>query len=487
MSDPRDKLRSLYLEQHRYHNFGEAIVRMHVEGFRCHLSTTIEFSSPITAFCGLNGTGKSTLLQLAAAAYRSSTPRRRYYIRDFLVSGRLDSNPFRDTALIRYEYLRTAPTVPSRQPHRVVTVSRLRSKWSGYKRQPQRNVYFAGMGLYLPKIESRDFVVRHAQSITINNTLPIPDETKQKICSILSCSYDVINSNDVTYEHRSTQVVTVERGGNSYSEANMGCGEGRIQHIIRVLEALPGKSLVLLEEPETSLHPSAQHEFAKYLMDVCIRKRHQIILTTHSEFVLQALPSSSTIYLHRTPTGIFPIPGITASQAKSLMTEGHVKALHVFVEDEVAKSVLREIILRIDPQFLQVIEIHPLGDEFFIGKAAEPLQATGLPISVVRDADKGDNPKKNIFKLPGTMPPEKEIFQNTQIIDHINSIYGFDLTDFNATLADVDHHEWFERLASRIGQDKSALINELSRIYARNIPENDATTLIQLLKEAMRR
>jgi predicted ATPase len=133
------------------------------------------------------------------------------------------------------------------------------------------------LGVYLPKIENRDFVVRHAQTITVNSTSPIPDETKQKICNIISCNYDVINSNDVTYEHRSTQVITVKRGADSYSEANMGCGEGRVQHIIRALEALPEKSLVLLEEPETSLHPSAQHEFAKYLMDVCIRKRHQII------------------------------------------------------------------------------------------------------------------------------------------------------------------------------------------------------------------
>ena len=48
-------------------------------------NTLIEVASPITAFCGLNGTGKSTLLQLAAASYAAPDPiGLAYYIRTFL-------------------------------------------------------------------------------------------------------------------------------------------------------------------------------------------------------------------------------------------------------------------------------------------------------------------------------------------------------------------------------------------------------------------
>lgn len=268
MSDPRIKLRSLFEENNRFNNFGSLLSLMHVQGFRCHNATQIEFNSPITALCGLNGTGKSTLIQLAAAAYRPPNGLKRFYIRDFIVAGKLDANPFTSTASVKYEYLRDRGTGVLGYRPQIVTVSRYASKWTGYKRQPVRPVYFAGMGLYLPKIEHRDFVVRHANKLTITDSGPLAPVTKEAICKILNCGYEAIDSHTVSFQHHSAKVVTVSRNNVTYSEANMGCGEGRVQHIIRVMEALPEKSLVLLEEPETSLHPSAQHEFSTFLLKI---------------------------------------------------------------------------------------------------------------------------------------------------------------------------------------------------------------------------
>jgi predicted ATP-dependent endonuclease of OLD family len=81
-------------------------MRMHVQGFRCHENTLIEVKSPITAFCGLNGTGKSTLLQLAAAAYQSPDLEefKHYYIKNFMVVGTLDPSPFIDAAVVEYRF-----------------------------------------------------------------------------------------------------------------------------------------------------------------------------------------------------------------------------------------------------------------------------------------------------------------------------------------------------------------------------------------------
>ena len=124
----------------------------------------------------------------------------------------------------------------------------------------------------------------------------------------------------------------------------MGYGEARSQFLIGNLELLPEKSLVLIEEPETSLHPSAQYEFGAYLVDVSRRRGHQILLTTHSDYVLKALPSESSIYLHRKQNAIVPIVGLTPQRAKSLMAQGHDKALHVLVEDACGKAMVTELI-----------------------------------------------------------------------------------------------------------------------------------------------
>jgi hypothetical protein len=301
---------------------------------------------------------------------------------------------------------------------------------------------------------------------------------------ILGVSYNEISANAVTLAHRKSEVVTVGRHGCKYSEANMGCGEGRIQHIIRALETLPAKSFVLLEEPETSLHPSAQHEFGAYLLDVCIRKRHQIWLTTHSEYLMSALPSASRVYLARTDTGIKQIAGITPLQAVSLMAKGNVKALHVLVEDKCAKAILCEMVRKTDPTFLQTIGVHPAGDSDTVGRTVKALKDTGLPVAAVRDGDKGDAPRENVFKLPGTLPPEKELFASPTVKTYIATEYGVSLDDFSTSLSAVNHHEWFVRLASHLNKSEDAVVAEAAKVYVQGLSEQQLTGLTELLKAA---
>jgi predicted ATPase len=483
MSDQRNKLQALFAPENRYPNFGDVLMQIKVNGFRCHVSTVVEFDSPITAFCGLNGTGKSTLLQLAAAAYRNiAGGLHRYYVRDFIVSGTLDPAPFSPDASVEYGYWQEDRTIKR------VTITRSdpEKRWRGYKRQPERPVYFAGMGLYLPKVETRDFFVRNAAKLSVSNTEPLSDTSKQRVARILGCSYDAMAANTVSHAGRTSEVVTVERAGSTYSEANMGCGEGRAQHIIRVLETLPKKSLVLLEEPETSLHPSAQHEFGRYLIDVCIDQRHQIMITTHSEYLLTALPSASRIYIDRTANGLRLIRGITTAQAISLMTGGHDKALSILVEDDVADVVLCEILRRSDQAFLRTVRVCKGGDTKAIHSIMTALRDTGLPVAAVRDGDKGDAPSENMFKLPGTMAPERAIFASTAVRNYVATQYAVDLNNFMPG-AGENHHEWFLKLAETLAITREGLILDLARVYVTELAQNDVDTLTTLLKESIRR
>ncbi len=484
MTDQRNKLAALFQPNNRYENFGEAIIRMHVSGFRCHSKTVIEVESPITAFCGLNGTGKSTLLQLASVAYKNTQGYPRQYVKNFIIAGKLDKAPFTPNASVKFEYLQPIATDGTNQT-RAVTVSRGNSKWTGYKRQPERRSYFADVGMYLPRIEEWDW---HASTLSIQNTVAITAEVKDKISQILGAAYDSADENHCKIQAKSKNVVTVGRNAIAYSEINMGCGEGRIYHIVRVLEGLPDRSVVLLEEPETSLHPSAQHNFGRYLIDVCVRKRHQVFLTTHSEYLLKALPSTSRIYIDRLPSGqIRQIAGITTAQAVSLMTEGHAKALHILVEDDVAGIVLTEIIRRVNPTFPKTIAIHASGDTKTIHSVMVALHESGLPVAAVRDADKEGQPKQNIFKLPGALPPEKEVLVNGDVQAHVLKAYGVDVLEFLAISHDLDHHEWFGSLSKAIAVEKNALVHETAKVYARSLSETVVDSLVEQLKEAVQK
>jgi predicted ATPase len=485
MSDPRNTLQGLFVPEKRFANFGDALHRIHVLGFRCHQNTVIEIQSPITAFCGLNGTGKSTLLQLAAAAYKNTVGYPRYYVSNFIIAGTLDKRAFDLNARLKYEYLQPTHTDGTIR-NRAVTLSRGRSKWTGYKNQPQRRTYFAGVGLYLPRVEEWDLVTRQAKKVVLQSTEPLTPETKVSISKILNSAYDAADENTVRVHGHCKKVVTVGRDGCNYSEMNMGCGEGRIHHIVRVLEALPDRSLVLLEEPETSLHPSAQHEFGKYLVDVCIRKRHQVFLTTHSEYILRALPERSRIFLVRTPSGIKQIPGVSVDQAASLMSDQYRYALHILVEDDVAQAIVSEVMRLHDPYFLKTIRISIGGDKHQIQKFMEVLSEMGLPVCAVRDGDVGAAPKERLFKLPGSQPPEWEVFNSTSFQAMMKTKFDINVADLLVKLAEKNHHEWFCELARLIPFDYNALLQISAGEYLKSVPENDRQTLVNLIKTAVK-
>lgn len=488
MANLRDIIQDKFSQQRRFDNYGEVLVRITAQGFRCHKHTLIEVRSPITAFCGPNGTGKSTLLQLAATAY-SSIPGSdvdHFNISDFMIVGTLDPQPFAEDASVEFRYWQR-----SREPRRTTLSYREGGKqWSGYRRRPQRHVFFTGAGHYLPKIEQRDFVVRYARRLQVLNHVPVASEVLAWTARILGQSYENIRANTVDYlrnsRHRQTEVMSVQRTGIEYSEAHMGYGEGRTIYLVSALERLPERSLILIEEPETSLHPSAQHQLGQYLLDVVNRRNHQIFLSTHSIFLLSALPSASIVYLKRTDSGIEQARDLSPVEVHSLLADGHVKALHILVEDDCARSVLREIIRRGDQDFLRVVDIHIGGDSGVIAQTVRSLKTTGIQIACVRDADKGDSPKENIFKLPGKLAPEREFFESEAVCDHVKSTYHVDWRDFKTTLDGRDHHTWLDRLARRVNQERSGLLEELARVYAYSRSENEIDTLIRLLKEAAR-
>ena len=486
MDDPRDKIQRMFDTATRFGSFGDVIVQIQIQGVRCHKNTIIEVDSPIIALCGLNGTGKSTALQLAAIAYQNDSEV--YYVKDFMVEGPLDPSPFADNTSVRYQFWNNNRETTQRTLSRNSKTKR----WGEYSDRLERRIFFAGIGKYLPKIEQHDFIVNNAEKLQVSSSTLVAEDIRRWICNVLACDYEEVKINTVTYnekdEIQTGQVVSVQRGGKCYSESHMGFGEGRTQYLISALENLPEKSLVLIEEPETSLHPSAQHQFALYLMDVVCRKRHQVFLTTHSPFILKALPTQSRVYLKRNGDEIDVIKGLSAAQIRSLLAQGNEKALDILVEDVCAKAVLRELIRRIDPSFLQSIEIIPAGAAQTIVAFVMALDKK-LPVVAVLDADmpQFQDVKNNIFCLPGDeqQPPELIMFADPKIKTYVQEAYGINLADFTASINNLNPHGWLERLANQVSQMPDALLGELSRVYA-NAHENYAQAITEQLKATLK-
>jgi predicted ATPase len=52
-------------------------------------------------------------------------------------------------------------------------------------------------------------------------------------------------------------------------------------------------SLILLDEPETSLHPGAQKRLIAFLLEQIRTKHLQIVISTHSPTIVETLPQNA--------------------------------------------------------------------------------------------------------------------------------------------------------------------------------------------------
>ncbi|MFO1147574.1 MAG: AAA family ATPase [Alsobacter sp.] len=440
MSDPKAALKQKFAKQNRYANFGAALVSAKIAGFR-GINVDLEFEYPVTALSGFNGSGKSTIGQLLLCGYRklsSTVTAKRFYVVNFFPVSLVDPTPFTADASITYRYQTDKPDVLQE-----LTVSRAAKEWSGYKRQPERNAEYIGFTVYIPKVERRDISIYSASQMILSDKIEL-ENAASRVSTILGSPYDEIYFQGITASKKEGELGVARRLGATYSENNMGFGEGRVVYTVRLLENCPAQSLIVLEEPETSLHESAQYEFAKYLIDVCDRRGHQIIFSTHSSAMMSALPPEGRKLLVRNSDGVSVYNRVSSSRIRTALSAGRSGHSVICVEDVFAQSLVREILRRHDKSLMASTTVIPFGDAKAVVNAKNVLEQSGIRAIALRDADQGDDKKKGIFKLPGCLPPEKEVFANGKVRSKLKEMYEVDFGLIIAANPMLDHHKYSE-------------------------------------------
>lgn len=474
MSDNKKQLQQLFCEGQRYNNFGDALTSIKIQGFRGIQDLTIEINSPITAISGLNGTGKSTIAQLCTCAYKAPKPNKRHIIAKFFPVSKADPHPFSTTASVLYRYTNKTPSNT-----KDVTVSRQGSRWYGYKRQPERFCKYIGFTVYIPKVEQGDISIYGGTELTIDDEKIIPEIAKHAISKILNYPYENLSSAVASRNNRKTDIGFATKFGAKYSENNMGFGEGRVFYTVSSLENSPDRSLFVIEEPETSLHEHAQHELAKYLIEVCIRKRHQIILTTHSRSILSALHRDSRKLLYREGRSVKISNQASIIEAAGILSVGMKQERTILVEDTRAKLLLREIIRVKKPNLLKGIKIIHVGNDDIVASLTKAFREDKLSVIGIRDGDKGSNSRDHLFKLPGTLPPEQEVFSCKEVQNYLLEKFQIEWGDWKELHTDSDFHEWPDLISNEISKSGDGLWEELCSIYARSIPDSQLDSLIR--------
>lgn len=148
---------------------------------------------------------------------------------------------------------------------------------------------------------------------------------------------------------------------NRYSEAVAGSGEVAIASAVLKVMNAPKGSLILMDEPEVSLHPAAQKELRAFLLEKINTEGHQIIVSTHSRYFIDELPRGAIKVFYQTPNGDFDVINDASSeQAFVRIGETIDNKKEIFVEDELMKLLVERAVKIIDEDLLNTIDVKVL-------------------------------------------------------------------------------------------------------------------------------
>ena len=191
-----------------------------------------------------------------------------------------------------------------------------------------------------------------------------------------------------------------------YSEAFAGSGEVAIVRLVHELENANEGALILLDEPEVSLHPAAQKRLKVFLLDQIKRKKHQIVISTHSPNLIEGLPRQAIkIFSQKIDSGKFIIKeNILPEEAFYFIGQNIGDKINIIVEDQLSKKLIDKILLK------QGDEVRNLFEVKFLPGGASVLQQY---ISVYSNA----NIKKFFFVFDGDQKSGEELFDPNLLSD----------------------------------------------------------------------
>lgn len=118
------------------------------------------------------------------------------------------------------------------------------------------------------------------------------------------CGPEVVGLNFITTDLGDVMFALVEKDGTRTPARSLSDGTLRFLGTLVALRTVREGSIVILEEPETGLHPQRIHLLVEFIEAVARERKLQVILTTHSPQVLMALSPEalkSTVLCARSP------------------------------------------------------------------------------------------------------------------------------------------------------------------------------------------
>ena len=439
--------------------------------------TTLQF--PVVAVTGENGTGKSTILQAAASIYRNDVASNSRYASVFFPSTAWDTIL---NASIRFSVREGERRIES-------SIRKPTERWKGNPQRPIRSVEYFDLSRVLP-VAGRVGYAKIAKSRHIEVSAKIFDDDRLgRLSYILGQKYTSAKMalSDVD-ANRSVPVLQKSESG--YSGYHQGQGETTITELIQA--DLPKYGLILIDEIESSLHPRAQRRLIRDLADVARERELQIILTTHSPYILEELPENARMQIYKSGEERKIMTGVSAQFAMTRMDDVPHPDCEIYVEDEAAVTFLTEIMSQRSKDLLSRVQIITFGASSVGYQLGQMISEKRFPRAVGVFLDGDCKPGNGCHVLPGEDSPEIVVFQSLQL-DGWRDVW----TRVKRSMSDIssaceaamnlqNHHDWVSYAAKQLALSPNVLWHAMCGEWAeRHLPDSDVRQIEVYLEDRL--
>ncbi|HGN1201459.1 ATP-dependent nuclease [Providencia rettgeri] len=192
----------------------------------------------------------------------------------------------------------------------------------------------------------------------------------------------------------------------NYSEAYAGSGEFAVISLVSKIHSAPKNSLILLDEPEVSLHPHAQKELINYLIDQARIKKHQIVISSHSPEIIENLPDEAIKLFHEdTNTGYVHVHNDVGKLSVFHVIGKKFNKIPIFCEDILAQKVIMKAIENDENlKHSFQVEFYPGGASSIISRF-NTLVETNHSLLVLLDGDQ----QSELYSENNSFPDDSDI------------------------------------------------------------------------------
>jgi predicted ATPase len=434
-----------------------------IDGLRGWSGQSVELNFPVVAVVGENGSGKSTLMKVAACVYDNKEKDKRFYPSTFFVETHWDK-----IRGVKIDFrVKRGPNVES------FRITKPTQRWRVPDNGPKREVFLLDIARTLPLDASVGYAKIARSAASEVESAEINDQFRERLSHVLGRNYKKARfaTSDVDNKR---PVGLLEREWGELSQFHQGAGEDSTLDLFRTLQGLPENSLLLIDEVEASLHPRAQRRLVRFLLWLARHRRLQVILSTHSPYVLQELPQEARVLLLPGPQGLSVVYGVSADFAMSRLDDEIHPEVHVFVEDREAEALLREILASSEDtaNLLHRIAINPVGPANVVAMLGALGKAGKLPYKSVAVVD-GDHVDPNCLSLPGVVAPERMVYADLKAKGWPNLPQRFGVgagslfTALEDAMLEPDHHRWNAKVGDQIVKSSVSVWEVLANEWCR--------------------